>query len=218
MLTIYTAIYGGCDPLHQPLFHADDIRYVCYTDSKWNRADGVKTIVGRPHSCPIRASRWHKTHPPKGDSIWIDGSYQVIGDPRPFFSAMSHSLALIRHSDRGCAYQEAIQVAARVKDDPPIILRQAMRYTADGMPPGFGLWQGGLILRRADCSSEWQDGWWDEIERGSHRDQISLAYSLWKHQVEFQTLQGRPMDVFAMHKHPERLAKQEERRKKKRLR
>ena len=201
MITIYTAIYGDCDKLHQPAFQHRSIRYLCFTDNPSNTAIGVETIIDRPHECPARANRWHKTHPPSGTTIYVDGSYQLVGDPREFIDEMAgHQVALVKHNRHTCAYQEAIQIAARRKDEPQVILRQMMRYDRWGMPPGFGLWEGGVIYRHKETNRDWQDLWWKEIEGGSYRDQISLAYSLWQTKQPIHELASRPA-CFKLHDH-----------------
>lgn len=81
------------------------------------------------------------------------------------------------------------------------ILRQAASYLAQELPENFGLWEGGVVLRRADCSPDWQEQWWTEIENGSCRDQISLAFVLWKSGLSVHTFQSRPSDVIRMHEH-----------------
>lgn len=201
MITIYTAIYGGRDRLHPPLFTHKSIRYLCFTDDPSNTAPSVETVIDRPHKHPARANRWHKTHPLEGTTIYVDGSYQLISDPRPFIESIDGPVGLVKHNRHTCAYQEAIQIAARKKDDPQVILRQMMRYDRWGFPPGFGLWEGGLIYRHKTAKTDWQDLWWKEIDNGSYRDQISLAYSLWQTRHPFQGLESRPA-CLKLHDHP----------------
>jgi hypothetical protein len=194
MLTVYSAIYAGRDTFHKPVFRSPDIRYVLYTDHKF-KCDGVEVITDNLINCPARASRYWKTHPPKGDSIWIDGSFQVVSDPLPWFNSITKPCGLIRHEKRTDAFKEAIQVAARNKDRPMTILRQMMKYTAEGMPCDFGLWEGGVIGRKAGCPRDWQNAWWEEIQTESTRDQLSLAYIIWKFRPKFQELTSRPTFV-----------------------
>lgn len=189
MLTIYTAIFGRRDQLYPPLFRHPEIQYVCYTNNKRNVAKGVETILVDPElPCLSRSSKWYKTHPPEGDSLWIDGVFQVVADPRPVLDRIPGDVAIRPHAKKTCLYIEAIQCAARESDTPAIILRQVLRYHKDGMPQGFGMWEGGAIFRRGSCDRTWQERWWYELRHGSCRDQISLPYVVWRLGVEITPL------------------------------
>lgn len=191
MLTIYTAIFGGRDRLHAPQFRAEGLRYLCFTDGPHNVADGVETIVEPPPSpCPIRAARYHKLHPPPGDTLWLDGAYQLLGDPRPLLSQLDSAVAMCPHPQRSCAYAEAAECAVLGLDDPAIIARQIERYHAKGFPENFGLWETGALFRRGDCPRDWQELWWHEICHNSRRDQISLPWVLWKSRQRVTALPG----------------------------
>lgn len=182
MLTVYTAIYGGRDRLKPPLFTHPEVRHLCFTDDPGNKTDGVETVVAPATSgSPALAAKFHKLHPPAENSLWIDGSYQLIGDPRPVFDRVSH-VGLGRHGERSCAFSEAAVCARHRLDDRSVIARQMERYRQLGFPSDWGLWEGGLIFRRGGLESvqKWQSLWWSEIRSGSRRDQLSLPYSLWK--------------------------------------
>lgn len=202
VLTVYSAIYGGRDKLLAPLFRAKGIRVVCFTDDSSNKAPGVATVVEDPPcGCPARSARWHKTHPPEGDSLWVDGVFQLVADPRPVLDAVGGAVALTPHPKKRCAYQEAIQCAARGKDKSQLVLRQTLRYMVDGFPCCSPMWQGGVIFRRAGCQRDWQDLWWAEIEAGSYRDQVSLSYVAWKAGIVVSPLPWLVPDVVTQHEH-----------------
>ncbi len=180
MLTVYSAIYGGRDIFHPPKWSGAGVAFVLYTDDPSLRGRPGVIVDMQPKYKPPLMARWHKTHPPDGDSLWIDGIYQLIADPRPLLAGITTDVGLRPHPKHACLYHEAIKCAARKKDKPRRILRQAMRYITDGYPSVKGLWMGGMIYRPASSPREWQDLWWDEIRQGSCRDQISLPYALWK--------------------------------------
>lgn len=209
MLTIYTAIFGKRDRLKPPLFLHPDIHYVCYTNNPKNQEKGVETIIVDPKlRCLSRSSKWYKMHPPEGDSLWIDGAFQVLSDPRPVLDTIPGDVALRPHSTKNCLYLEAIQCAARQSDLPRVILRQAMQYYKDGMPQGFGMWEGGVIFRRKDCARNWQERWWFELLAGSCRDQISLPYVVWKLGVQITPLPWLvDAGVLKHHEHSDKLNK-----------
>ena len=52
-------------------------------------------------------------------------------------------------------------------------------------PERFGLRSAGIIIRRNnDNVRKFNELWWDEISKGSHRDQLSQMYVSWKTGIE----------------------------------
>ena len=55
------------------------------------------------------------------------------------------------------------------------------KYRDENFPKQFGLVQTGIIARENNNrTKEFCKNWWNELERGSKRDQLSFNYVLWK--------------------------------------
>ena len=57
-------------------------------------------------------------------------------------------------------------------------------YCAAGFPDSAGLSANGIMIRRrTDATISLGRAWWDEVSRYTLRDQLSLQYLLWKHDI-----------------------------------
>jgi len=192
---IYTAITGGYESyktqhpgVAQPfLFEEKNIPY-------WNadpcRIAKFEKILGYGHMF----SRW---------SLWVDGS--IVFDDATDLAALAEKhlsdcdIAVMKHPHRDCVYQEAKACIDRNKDDPRVIAQQVERYMNDGYPSNYLLSETGIMFRRHTprvlqfCSM-----WWDEVTKGSRRDQLSFPYVAWKLKMPYKQIEKR---FFTVHPH-----------------
>ena len=58
------------------------------------------------------------------------------------------------------------------------------RYREEGFPENYGLLQSNIMLRRHNDEAciKLMEKWFDELKNGSHRDQLSFNYALWKNE------------------------------------
>ena len=193
---VYTAITGERDRLKDPLFVPPGWRFVCFTDSPrvsskiW---EVRPPIWSSPDGDPRRTARWHKINAhllfPNNDvSIWADASVHATGDWRQLLWYLgSFGLASYRHYARDCLYSEARECLRLGLDDPALILQQLARYRAEGYPEHNGLCETTILVRR-HCDPkmiQFAELWWDEVRRGSKRDQISVNYCAWRLGIPF---------------------------------
>lgn len=137
----------------------------------------------------------HHYFPNKQYSLWIDGSVLI---EFPFsveklieLYLVDADLALFKHSERHCLYQEANICMQRKLDDPEIIKQQIQRYTQEGHPSNWGLGECTILLRRhTNQIKNFNEAWWEEIQKGSKRDQISFPYLLRKMDIQFKYFPG----------------------------
>jgi hypothetical protein len=190
-IVAFTAITGDYDTLRVPRTLDPEIDYVCFSDTP--RSDlGLFEIRALPfrHDDPVRAARHVKTHPhllfPDHDiAIWMDATIVIASDVKPLIAnlmAAGQPVGGIPHPRRHAVYDEAYHCARCRKDDLAVIAAQAARYLAAGVPKelavsdtSFMIWN----LRHAAAAAV-LDTWWNEIESGSRRDQISFNYALWR--------------------------------------
>jgi hypothetical protein len=214
MNVVYTAISGKYDLLrpHPPV---EGARFVAFVDDPGNRLLQGWELKQLEPSCsnPRRNSKRykimaHEVFPDATYSLWIDGNVEI----REGFSLdllisrhlARHDLALYEHPRRKCLYEEANSCSLQHLDDPCAIERQMSRYRAEGYPRDLGLTENRIMLRRHTPSIEKLDNlWWSEICNGSHRDQLSLGYSLWKLGIAHGMISGRSGDnqFFLRHDH-----------------
>lgn len=195
-VVVYTAILDGHDEL-APAHRLPEVRFVCFTDGSTPRTEGWNFIkIPRTRDNPRRVSRWFKVHPHRlfPDhiwSIWCDGTHRLNCDPSPLVLQASRGFAAYSHRHRDCVYDEALVCIDRGFPED-VIRAQMRRYRDEGFPAHYGLFENGVLVRRhrqEEVISVMED-WWDEIERGSVRDQLSLPYVLWKRDFHINKLTG----------------------------
>ncbi|NIS81932.1 MAG: DUF616 domain-containing protein [Anaerolineales bacterium] len=99
----------------------------------------------------------------------------------PFDWLRDHDIAVCPHPDTDNAYEEAVRCLKWGKGNQELIKAQIMRYKAEGFPEHVGAVGCSVILRRhTEAVARFNQVWWEEILRGSARDQISFNYVSWK--------------------------------------
>lgn len=195
-MTIYTAIFGDYDLLKPPLRTTAGWRYLCYTDRPL-RCQGwevrqVPVLAGGPQ----RTARHYKInshlHLPGQATIWVDGNFRVVGDLDELWKRSTSPVTALFHPFRKCLYQEALALLKGGRDRPRLILDQASRYLQAGVPERFGLVASGVLLRRpTEAVAAFNATWWEEVGKGSVRDQLGFGWAAWTHPGLYDTL---PLD------------------------
>lgn len=94
----------------------------------------------------------HKWLPEEYDvSVWIDGSFQVIGDVVKFvqqYDLEKSPLYTRVHPQRRCIYEEGEACISLKKDSRETIEAQLERYRAEGYPERAGMAETGILLRK----------------------------------------------------------------------
>ena len=186
---VYTAIAGGVDLLLPPAEIDDGWDYVCFSDEPidcppWRRAPielEQPTLAREARSLKVNATTML---PDAGVSLWVDGNIQPMASAQEIADRYldGHNMVVHRHPERGCLFDEAVAIVNQGKDATATVMAQVLRYARDGLSPNTGLHATAAILRRhTDEVRELERTWWAEIERGSHRDQLSLPYALQVH-------------------------------------
>jgi Protein of unknown function (DUF616) len=187
---VYTAIAGGYDQL-KPHPDVPGVDWICFTDddtltsTEWD----VRPLI-RHLASPRLDAKLYKVLPstptmvPGGytHSIWIDGSVTVL---TPVFVSRvleilhDHSMAMFRHPERDCIYDEAVASLDYKKYEATDVLGQVAEYRRMGFPRHAGLWAGTIIGRnhRSGITLVMED-WWREICRWGIQDQLSLPFVL----------------------------------------
>lgn len=185
-------MFGGKDVIAEPYWRAPEM--VCFTDESFaSRAWDVR-VKTPTHDDPCRAAKVYKILPHRfldcDWSIYLDASYILLADITAVIAMMTTDIALFKHT-RDCAYDEADACIALKKDDRQTIVDQMARYQAAGYPPHNGLMVGGVIIRRhTPAVAAMNEVWWEEIQRGSRRDQLSFPVVVHRLGMAYDTIPG----------------------------
>ena len=183
-VAVYTAIIGDYDSLKIPARTDPACDYYCFTDRdiSWQDVWIPRQITWR-HEDPVRMARQIKVnaHEYLADyewSIWLDANLQLNCGADALVLAGPWDLATWQHPFRDCTYAEAAVCLLENKDDAATIVRQMDRYREQGLAEHAGLVESSVLVRRHNtrASIAFARAWWDEICRGSRRDQLSFTF------------------------------------------
>ncbi len=205
-ITVYTAVAGGYDKVRPPRKGIAK-RHVLFADS----ADRVSGWETKPFDTvladPVRTAKAPKilAHRYAGDdewSIWVDGNIELIAPAQSLTAEVDRagcSIGLFRHPERYCAFDEAVTCIKRGKDEAERIAAQLARYESEGFPRQFGLAECNVIVRRHNDPSVQaaMEIWWEEIQKGSKRDQLSFNYALWRAGLVYHELGNGLVNVLS---------------------
>lgn len=190
---VYTCITGGYDKLREPRFVSPSVDYICFTDNAalTSKFWKIKQIPGDlKNLTDVKKQRLikvlpHKYLPEYDVSLWVDSNVEIVGDLKDFFDKYDLSQKFLytnHHPSRDCLYREQIAVLRLKKDTYENTNPQIERYREEGFPEHYGLAETNIILR-AHCNPKCKrlmNVWGEEILNGSHRDQLSFNYAIWK--------------------------------------
>lgn len=202
---VYTAIYGGYDPLR---YHPDvpGVDFHCFTDDQAlvSREDWVVHLS--PSILPPRLAAkrpkivgYQEAPLDQYDvTLWLDANCDLMsaGAAREALSDLGEDgLALHRNPDLDCLYEQAISCMRGLPPESSMpLLRQAARYRAEGHPEHWGLWAcSAMARRRSPRLDVAMIAWWDAVSSwpigdvalpfGLPRDQIDLPPVLREHGI-----------------------------------
>ena len=191
---IYTCITGNYEALVPLTNRQSDFDYVCFTDNSgltsdfWELRPVPQELLKL--SC-VKQQRIikicpHRYLPDYDESIWIDGAVDVLSDPNKFIekfcSDSNKSVFIRKHPSRNCIYTEGLTCIKLRKDKAVIVNPQLDKYRKENFPRNFGLAETNIIYRKHKnpYCVKLMDLWAIELLNGSHRDQLSFNYALWK--------------------------------------
>ena len=198
---VYTAIFGGFDPIYPPTYEPV-IDHFCITDNCASIPDlhgytCLEDPIPSIAPTPRRASRYYKINshlafPGADFTIWHGGNVWLLQPPEVLIDFLGDAdIAVLRHSQRTCIYDEADVCIQWGKGDPSTIRKQMDRYRSLGYPRHNGLHMAFLIIRRnCDNITTLNRAWWNEVQKGSVRDQLSFDYVCWELGIEVKDIPG----------------------------
>jgi hypothetical protein len=194
-------VTGGYDNVAPVFFKPPDCNFLLFTDDPELKVEGWETVL-LPNGLinnKVQLSRFPKLLPHRllkdyDYSIYIDGSYDLIGDISELFEYMDEEpLAFFPHSDgRTTIMEEAEAIILSEKADPLLVRKQLETYKNNGFQDNIGLFEAGILVRAHNdlWVIEAMEQWWHEIKTHTQRDQLSLPYVLWKTGLDFHIISG----------------------------
>lgn len=207
--------------LLEGMYRSDDanahaVQFTCVTTDNYDTPDAFhewdRTTPEYFHADTVKQQRLikiqacHRYEKKYEYSLWVDGNITPLVNPFELIRKYLNNtdIAFFPHPSRCCVYQEARAVNELGLDESERVNEQVNRYLAEGMPVAFGLPETGVILRRhTPLVREFEDIWALEVMNGSHRDQLSVSYALWKTglQVTWMPETVKTSPQFASKKH-----------------
>lgn len=191
--TVYTVLLGAYDKLFSPRI-TEDVEYVCFTDQDvkcegWTMKPfhPLNRSLRRSSRLPkIMAHEYLKTD----YSLYVDANCKIIGDPRGLLQGMKSDIGVFDHPHRKTVGQE-YGPARRRSGDRTAFDRQVKRYRENGLPDSAKLYACTIVARRhTPGAAMFNAAWMDEYERGSDRDQLAFAYTVWNRSADVEILPG----------------------------
>lgn len=208
---IYTVVTQGHDLLLPPQVVEPNTCYIALVDDPKTLAPSpweVRVFHTEARNGRVLA-RYAKLMPhhffPEADaSIYLDAIMVLTGDTRRLravaladadFAAFPHYRTGTVTGGDSIAY-EAGEVKRLALDDPARVDQQMAFYQQEGFPDNLGLMEGGVLMRRHFQPQvvAAMETWWQMVQDYSHREQLSMMYALWKHNVRWAMLPGTTLD------------------------
>lgn len=201
-MVVYTAIANNYDSLKLPEVLEPEFDYVVYTNMALPDT-GVWQVRPMPveFEDPTRSCRYVKTHPHKllaeyELAVWMDSNIMIMDSIYPdvaVFLRTTELVAAIPHPHRANIYQEAEACRELSKDCDTLMVEQVNYYRQQGFKHDDLIESNFMMFKLKNHRvRNFLDAWWEQIERFSRRDQLSLNYTLTKHQISWHRITPFP--------------------------
>ncbi|MDP4299853.1 hypothetical protein [Leptothrix discophora] len=189
---IYTCITKGYDELLPPQGEFEGIEFICINDGNivvpppWINIPITGDLSGALLNRHAKICYFEYECLNSAEIlIYVDGSISITGDTSDLVNNVisndGHTF-LYEHPQRDCVYDEAKACFVSMKSNLKETRRFLERIRAAGLPKNLGLFEGGVIIRKAasiECKRLMLE-WWQEYLNGIKRDQLALIFSAWK--------------------------------------
>jgi len=195
---IYTAMFGGFDDVHDPVvkLHGWDMCFFTNAKLKSNRWNIINVPL-KDKLDSIQMSRHYKMFPHLylsnyDVSLWVDASILIRKPIDEFVDYITDNIkmAVYRHTS---SWRQEIGVMNRWCRDINKLNAQTSDYASDGFDIDKKIINGNVILREHNNDNVIQTMslWWNQFNKYYiKRDQVSLAYSVWKSGLDVNFFPG----------------------------
>ncbi|TCW60163.1 glycosyltransferase domain-containing protein [Treponema sp. J25] len=194
-LVVYTALFGDYDNLIDPPQKYNECDFICFTDQKHMTSDIWEIrLIENCDLPPNMMNRKYKVLPhlflsEYEWSLYVDANIAILGNPldlaKKYLS--QYDMAVPKHFARECVYDEAKECVILGKTKYDETQKQMDKYKNEGFPKNFGLGENNILFRKHNSEKimKLMNDWWHELNIHTKRDQLSLAYVLWKNGEKF---------------------------------
>lgn len=208
---IYTAIVGNYDAIRQPEYVDESCDYILFSNSTSESQLGIWKVQNIPYTNnnPSKIARWVKTHPEillseYKASLWIDANI-IISDEYVSHRicelySLNTPIAGFKHAQRNCVYQEMFLLCNGFERES-VIVKWGKKLRKEKYPQNNGLCETGILYRNHNLSiiKEFNQLWWECIEKYSQRDQFSFNYCLWKKHIDLTYFISSETTIYNYH-------------------
>jgi len=199
-IVVYTAIANNYDDLIDPKYISSNIDYYCFTDDPsmkseiWNLLEFPSDDLSSTYKNRLVKMLPHRYFSEYKYSVYIDGNIDIIGDieklVNEYLIKQKHKLAVPKHPERNCLYEEAEACKNLKKDNAEIINKQISKYKRENFPKELDLTENNIIFRKHNDPEvlNLMENWWDEFNKFSQRDQLSFLYVIWKNNFNYLSM------------------------------
>jgi GT2 family glycosyltransferase len=201
-IAVFCAISGGYDTLKPPMALNSKLDYFVFTDAAVE-SFGIYNIKPLPYldSEKTRSARFVKTNPhyilaDYDIAVWVDANLLITGNIYPIVDSVIKSkkpFGAMKHAVRNSPYQEMDVCIAQNRDDADVINEQRKAYKKERYN-SYELIESNVLVydlrdKRLDA---FLNEWWNQIDRYSYRDQLSINYALDKHNIKWHHITSYP--------------------------
>jgi len=196
---VYTCITGGYDDVPEHKYINPNWDYILFTDNtdlinkghinQW----AVRSLVYN-ESTNVKNARYHKVNahklfPEYEYSLWLDANISVNNE-NIFYKCDKYInngtlIAVPKHPERDCIYDESKEIIARRYDLRKTINQEIRVLKNEKYPKHNGLSETCILFRRHNDMSNVMDLWWEMIKSYSKRDQLSFNFVLWHYNMSY---------------------------------
>lgn len=180
MPVIYTVIFGPYEELKAPRVVTQGWKYICFTDQPFT-SEVWQVIPVDTWDDKRMHSREYKINFDKyiedDESIYIDGSFIINCNLTEWWNKyFLFPMTFVHHPRRNCVFKELKRCIQLKRCNLEKLKQQKVAYFGK-VKNNNGLIQSGLMMRRKtpEVISLMRE-WWNELQKYSTRDQISMAY------------------------------------------
>ncbi|MDA9786872.1 DUF616 domain-containing protein [Pontimonas sp.] len=191
----YTSEFGNFEAVWDPITVDPQIEYSLISDSAhpvrvWRRETpepqqlAASRLANRTQKMLYRVNTGFS-----GVSVYIDANVRLIRSLLPAIQAFMDSgadIGLYRHYVHTNVRDEAAACIKRGKVSSPAKASEEINhYRSLGFPDDAGLWEGSVIFKNhsSEKLAPAMNEWWDLYSRFQTRDQFSLPFVIWKHEL-----------------------------------
>jgi Protein of unknown function (DUF616)/Nucleotide-diphospho-sugar transferase len=202
---VFTAITNDKDKLVSENSKHDDWDYICFTDNFSLKSDFWNIIYIQKKEnyldC-IKVSKFYKTNgfkclPNYDKLIWKDANIRIIKNFENYVNNLTFDtdIVFVNHLKRISILEEFDAVVSKKFETAEMINKIKQRYTDFKYNYDNGLISANLMLfRHNERTIKFFSEWWNEIEKYSHRDQLSANFALSKN----NNLKYKLLDYFSV--------------------